>query len=132
MVDCIIAGINDLQLQLTVRSANCKNFVELAEFILQLPSGSGSSLFVRGNSDSMRSGNRHFDARSPVYERNKPKPLADIKCFACGKSGHKRLDCTAFKARETRIICAFCKIQGHVEEICRKKARHSQSTLINS
>lgn len=61
-----------------------------------------------------------------MYERNKPKPLADIKCFACGKAGHKRQECTTVKTRETRIVCAFCKIPGHVEEICRKKARQSK------
>ena len=45
------------------------------------------------------------------------------KCYRCGKSSHLAPDC-----RFKTSACNFCKIQGHLEVVCRKKASAQKSS----
>ena len=45
------------------------------------------------------------------------------KCYRCGKSSHLAPDCP-WKTS----TCNFCKIQGHLEVVCRKKASAQKSS----
>lgn len=46
-----------------------------------------------------------------------------VKCYRCGNSNHVAPDC-----RFKDAVCNFCKITGHLEKVCRKKAQRATGT----
>ena len=44
-------------------------------------------------------------------------------CYRCGKGVHAPSQC-----RYRNATCNYCKIRGHLESVCRKKARHRSSS----
>ncbi|KAH0811943.1 hypothetical protein GEV33_010848 [Tenebrio molitor] len=98
-VDIIINTINDPFLKSGARAAGC---VKQREPIRA--SGSG---FVKNR----------LGKRSPIPVVNDSKV---VKCYLCGREGHKKVDCFKYKSDKT---CNHCKIKGHVEDECFKKKR---------
>ena len=56
------------------------------------------------------------------YSQNKQRK--DITCYFCGKRGHIRSQCYAYKraqgqAKPTKLFCNYCGIPGHTASNCR-------------
>ena len=88
------------------------------------------------------------DKADSHQEPSQPRMIAAVRCFSCGKRGHKKAECrsrkseTAEKGQELKKkkcsicekpghtsehcwknkTCAKCGIKGHVAEVCKKKA----------
>lgn len=45
-------------------------------------------------------------------------------CASCGKNTHRRTDCSVF---QRQVQCHFCNKLGHLENVCRTKARSSSN-----
>ena len=83
-------------------------------------------------------GNLHLDSK-PIKETGRTSALNAIvpdqsfqKCMYCGLDTHPRKNCPA-----RQMHCDFCKIRGHLVQVCRRHARlsdrsvpHPQSTTI--
>jgi len=56
----------------------------------------------------------------PVFQRPPKKEVSfgQQRCYRCGNSGHIVTSCKFKDAK-----CNFCKLTGHLEAVCRKKAR---------
>ena len=46
-------------------------------------------------------------------------------CYRCGKTNHLSSAC-----RFRNAVCNFCKIKGHLESVCRKKAWQHSTSLV--
>ena len=53
------------------------------------------------------------------------KKSSNIKCYSCGKSGHKAIDCWSKDKKTSRNNrwCAACKSNTHDTKYCRKKSK---------
>jgi len=58
--------------------------------------------------------------QQPVLQRPPKKEVSvgQQRCYRCGNSGHIAISCKLKDAK-----CNFCKLTGHLEAVCRKKAR---------
>lgn len=102
IVDCILEGIRDPQMKITIRAGRCSTFVELSEYVSNFPST------IRTFTNAQIS-----DRKTPVvpnFRRQK-----DIVCFLCNQPGHKRTQCNKYKT----IRCTFCNKIGHETDKCR-------------
>ena len=55
---------------------------------------------------------------------SKDSSKSKVKCYRCGNAIHVATD-----YRFKDAICNYCKITGHLEKVCRKKAQHSKSSV---
>lgn len=113
IIDCVIEGVQDKQIQLTLRAANCKTFVSFAAYVKNFPSSSGHS-----NSFTSVNRKRKFDSYSANSQKN--TATDKVRCFVCKELGHKRNSCPNIN-NSVPIKCNFCNKIGHTENVCRKK-----------
>ena len=66
------------------------------------------------------SGPSQTKSKAYAVSGSQDKPKGEMKCFFCGKKGHKAHACTT--DRKT-LHCKGCDTQGHVESVCRKSKR---------
>ena len=130
IVDCIIAGITDKTIQLTVRAANCKSFIELTEFVASLPATStfNFSLSEPSTSKAYSYQKRKFETsfnNANHFVHNKKQKIKN-GCFSCGEVGHKRFECPQNNSgnKKDKIKCNYCHKLGHLENVCRSKQKH--------
>lgn len=118
IVDCVIEGIKDKQIQLAVRAANCKTFVELADYVRHFPSTStvSTKIKVKPNINVQN-----------YYKQNQSRR---VQCFRCKEFGHKKTDCIK-RVTETNINCSFCHKNGHTEQTCFTKQRKQLTSQKN-
>jgi hypothetical protein len=112
LVDIIINTINDPFLKSGARAAGCVSTKHLLQFLIanveqREPIRASGSGFVKNR----------LGKRSPIPVVNDSKV---VKCYLCGREGHKKVDCFKYKSDKT---CNYCKIKGHVEDECFKKKR---------
>ena len=55
---------------------------------------------------------------------SKDSSKSKVKCYRSGNANHVSTDC-----RFKNAICNYCKITGHLEKVCRKKAHQSKSSV---
>ena len=68
---------------------------------------------------------QHTPKRTTSHPPSTEKDKA--KCYRCGKVGHIAPDCH-FK----NAICNYCKLQGHLESVCRKKKNKISTKSVKS
>jgi hypothetical protein len=140
IVDCIIAGIPDKQIQLALRAAHCPTFVELTKYAANFPSPTSvpqtsNTLTNTSRAASQRRGEkRNFYGAKGDTDGKRVRDSLQIKCFTCGEPGHKRSDCPT-RGREDfarHVSCGYCHKSGHIEDACRKKNRRfAESKTVN-
>lgn len=125
IVDCVIAGISNEQIQLSLQAANCKNFAELTQKVINFSlvnNPSESQANMPGSSRGYRKQEKRSQDSTP-YD-NKRFKKERLKCFTCGEIGHKRSECPVRKKDDdSRLTCGFCHKYGHLEAACRRQAQ---------
>ena len=66
-----------------------------------------------------------FSKKTASNSKDSGRP--EIKCFRCGKTNHVSPDC-----RFKDAVCDFCKITGHLQKVCRKKAQQSTTSPVKA
>lgn len=128
IVDCVIAGVSNKQILLSLRAANCKTFVELTQYVLNFQTAneephnnlSGST----SKTEYQKRGKRNYLDVAQNSTESKRFRDSSFKCFTCGEVGHKRLNCPLRNRQDfisRKIICSYCNKLGHKEDACRKK-----------
>jgi hypothetical protein len=116
IIDVIIEGNGDTQVQLTLRAANCRTFVDFAAYIKNIPNSQSKSAEM--TCGTKRTYEERYKIKQGRMNRQELES-AKVKCFSCHEIGHKRNNCPKLQKAVAR--CSFCHKMGHEEKVCRKK-----------
>ncbi|KAJ8704241.1 hypothetical protein PYW08_012965 [Mythimna loreyi] len=102
ITQAIIGTLGDKLLEVGALSAGCQDTTSLLKYLASF----------------MNSDNSNVETKSQISMANTNKA---IKCFKCGKEGHKAHVCTRSRKTNVDKKCSFCDKPGHVEATCYKK-----------
>lgn len=72
---------------------------------------------------------RHLERTQSTSQRYRRDPASRPDgCFRCGNKDHFGYQCSRYE----RVVCTYCQKQGHIEEVCRSKARQLETKPVNS
>lgn len=132
----VLRGIKDPHVKATATNANLAPD-DLVNYLSTFSKPDASARIIRQPMTQNDSHNENRGTKRPFRSFNAPK------CFSCGESGHKLVDCPKkpkpgnsghFKPADNQklnIPCAYCKKSGHHISKCFSKERTEQSDQNN-
>ncbi|XP_023311476.1 uncharacterized protein LOC108910861, partial [Anoplophora glabripennis] len=118
-VSCIIQGLQDDHVKTSARAGSYAEPEQLFTYLRTLKQTSGPT------KDS-RCDNRKFFHDRRGQKSNRASGSTELKCFTCGKTGHKAFHCKTTSTITTKV-CSFCHKRGHEENRCFAKP-HARPT----
>ena len=109
--DRIVCGVNDQQTQKKLLAEKTLSFDRAMEIALAVESATkGARDITSGMCDN-----------APLHVvSDKTPPVANFKCFHCGRGNHKPTECYLKDA-----TCNRCNKKGHIARVCRSRPRTS-------
>ncbi|XP_049868147.1 uncharacterized protein LOC126368294 [Pectinophora gossypiella] len=145
----VIRGIRDPHVKASAVNANLlpNDLVNYLATFIKLPSKD------RQNSRPVGYGNQLNFNNKPNNNLKRPfaKPHVPVKCYICGETGHKQVECTKKRKIDqsragpstelnkssntpkssSNVVCAYCKKDGHHISVCFAKQRSDANKQTN-
>lgn len=113
-MSCLIRGIDDVVVKTGARAGNHQTPESLYTYLASL----GDKISPAPRPSSKPTAGR-FQYKYKDDQNKRP-----MQCYQCGKYGHTKYKCDK-AIRAKRVVCSFCKCDGHVEANCFKKNKVS-------